>query len=72
MATVNQWLSLNSKRIDSVRKFLVESSFQDSGVLPEVKTILYIIDNAILEIGKLQRENSGLKYEISQLKVKQE
>jgi|WetSurSiteA1Bulk_404760.scaffolds.fasta_scaffold00522_9 hypothetical protein len=66
----NLWLSTNERRIQGIRKFLVESSFQDSDIKTEIKGILILLDQSLGEIIKLQREVDHLKTENASLKPK--
>lgn len=66
----NQWLSVNARRIESIRKFLVESSFQDSDIKGQIKEILMLLDHSLGEVGRLQREVNALRSENEALKTK--
>jgi hypothetical protein len=67
----NLWISTNERRIQTIRKFLVESSFQDSDIKTEIKGILILLDQSLGEIIKLQRDIDALKAENATLKSKQ-
>jgi hypothetical protein len=57
----NVWLSANTRRINTIRTFLVQETFQDSAVQREMKAILTLVDGFINEIVRLQKEVDELK-----------
>jgi len=64
----NQWLQVNNKPIQHLKKQLLEYSYRGQDDLP-VRTIRGTIDSAIIEIGRLQRELDSANETIKQMKT---
>jgi hypothetical protein len=73
MANNNVWIQMNGRRIEAIKRQLIEYSYAGSygGTIPlmEVNSIL---EGALLEIAKLQRSIDSLNNEVKTLQKQQE
>jgi DNA-binding PadR family transcriptional regulator len=58
----NQWLIQNNRQFQALKKFLIESEYKGQSELPN-RQIQAILESAIIEVQRLQREldNSNAK-----------
>ena len=63
----NQWLVQNNRPFQALKRQLVEYQYKGLDDLPS-RTIQGIMESAIIEIGRLQRELDSANKEIKQLK----
>jgi len=66
----NIWVQTNSKVISAIKRQLIEYSYAGSygGTIPLMQ-VNNIIDGALIEITKLQKENDDLKKNINELQT---
>jgi Tfp pilus assembly protein PilN len=56
--------------VQSIKRLLTEYSYRSSEEVP-ARTIISLLESAIIEIARSQREVDALKQEINQLKSKE-
>lgn len=66
----NQWLIQNNRQVQALKRQLLEYQYKGMEDLP-ARTIQAILESAIIEIGRMQRELDTLNAEMKVLKNKE-